>query len=190
MCPKTADASIQGKSMKHRPTALVAIALAAALLGGCKPSTTVNTDDGQKLSILGQTLTISAEGLPKAEISAAGDFSIGGKPVPVTAAQRALLTAYYRELDAIGAAGMATGKQGAALAGKAVGTAIKGVFTGKPEDIDAQVEAAARKVEAEAMKICDRLSGLHAAQQALVAQLPAFAPYGGLTLDDIADCRH
>jgi hypothetical protein len=174
--------------MKHRYTALALIAMTAALLG-CQPSTTVNTDAGQTLNINGKTLTINAAGLPKAEITADGDFSIGGEPVQVNDVQRALLTTYYGELRGIGAAGVATGKEGAALAGKAVGTAIKGVLNGEPENIDAQVEAAARKVEAEAMKICDRLSGLHAAQQALVAQLPAFAPYGGLTLDDVADCR-
>lgn len=175
--------------MKHRHTLLASIALIAALLGGCQPTTTVNTNDGQTLNILGKTLTISAEGLPKAEITAAGDFSIGGKPVQITDIQRALLAAYYQELNGIGAAGMATGKEGAALAGKAVGSAIKGVFTGTPENIEAQVETAAKKVEAEAMKICDRLAGLHTAQEALVAQLPAFAPYSGLTLDDVADCR-
>jgi hypothetical protein len=175
--------------MEHRYTWLVSIALAAALLGGCQPATTVNTDDGQTLSILGKTLTISAAGLPKAEITAAGDFSIDGKPVQVTAAQRALLVSYYQQLSGIGAAGLATGKEGAALAGKAVGTAIKGVLTGSPDNIESQVDAAAKKVEAEAMKICDRLAGLHTAQEALVAQLPAFAPYGGLTLEDVADCR-
>ncbi|WP_368563643.1 hypothetical protein [Pseudoxanthomonas sp. UTMC 1351] len=175
--------------MRHRYTVLASLALIAMLLGGCQPTTTVNTDDGQTLNIVGKTLTIRTNGLPKAEITADGDFSIGGEPVQVTDVQRALLATYYKELNGIGTAGFATGKEGAALAGKAVGTAIKGVLTGTPENIEPQVEAAARKVEAEAMKICDRLGGLHAAQQALVAQLPAFAPYGGLTLDDVADCR-
>lgn len=175
--------------MKHCHTVLVSIALAAALLAGCQPTTTVNTDNGQTLNILGKTLTISSEGLPKAEVTAAGDFSIGGKPVQVTDVQRALLVTYYQELNGIGAAGAATGKEGAALAGKAVGTAIKGVFSGNPENIEAEVETAAKKVEAEAMKICDRLAGLHTAQEALVGQLPAFAPYGGITLDDVTDCR-
>jgi len=174
--------------MKHRYIALASITLTAALLG-CQPGTTVHTDAGPTLHVSGKTLTIRAAGLPKAEITADGDFSIGAKPVPVNEVQRALLATYYAELHGIGAAGMATGKEGAALAGKAVGTAIKGVLNGEPENIDAQVEAAAKKVEAEAMKICDRLGGLHAAQEALVAQLPAFAPYGGLTLDDVTDCR-
>src|SRR5687767_12857701 len=102
--------------MKLRYIFLALIALVATLLGGCQPTTTVNTDDGQTLNILGKTLTISAEGLPKAEITAAGDFSIDGKPVQVTDVQRALLVTYYRELNGIGAAGMATGKEGAALA--------------------------------------------------------------------------
>jgi hypothetical protein len=175
--------------MKHRYSLAASTALTVALLCGCQPSTTVNTGDGQVFNILGKTLTIQVHGLPSAEISEAGDFSIDGKPVAVTEAQRALLAAYYKELNGIGAAGAATGKEGAALAGKAMGAAITGVLTGNPDDIGAKVEAETKKVEAAAMKICDRLANLQRVQEALAAQLPAFAPYGSITLGDVSDCR-
>lgn len=103
--------------------------------------------------------------------------------------QRTLLVAYHRELGGIADAGIATGKEGAKLAGKAVGAAVKGIFSGNPDQIDKQIEAEAKKVEAEAMKICDRLPGLYKAQQDLAAALPAFQPYASMDEGDAEDCR-
>lgn len=51
------------------------------------------------------------------------------------------------------------------------------------------MEAEAKKVEAEAMKICDRLPGLYKAQQDLAAALPAFTPYASMEPDDVTECR-
>lgn len=175
--------------MNRSHSAAALFALAMLLTSGCQPGTTIDTEDGHISGGLGRSLTISAKGHPKAEITAAGDFSIGGEPVQVTEIQRTLLTSYYRELDGITAAGIAIGKQGTALAGKSAKAAIKGVLNGDTDSVAAQAEAEARKMEAEAMKICDRLTGMLSAQEALAAQLPAFAPYAGLTQKDITDCR-
>lgn len=167
-----------------------AIALSAALLlAACSKGG--GTDDGGETSsaLWGQNLKLNASGHPRAEVSAKGDFIVDGKPVPVNDQQRALLVAYHRELGGIADAGIATGKEGAKLAGKAVGAAVRGIFSGDPDRIDREMEAEAKKVEAEAMKICDRLPGLYKAQQDLAAALPAFQPYAGMELDDVEDCR-
>ena len=140
-------------------------------------------------ALWGQNLKLDATGHPRAEVSAKGDFIIDGKPVPVSDAQRALLVAYHRELGGIADAGIATGKEGVNLAGKAVGAAVKGIFSGNPDHIEQEMEAEAKKVEAEAMKICDRLPGLYKAQQDLAAALPAFQPYAGMEQDDVEECR-
>ena len=66
---------------------------------------------------------------------------------------------------------------------------MKGIFSGNPDQIDKQIEAEAKKVEAEAMKICDRLPGLYKAQQDLAAALPAFQPYASMDEGDAEDCR-
>lgn len=137
-----------------------------------------------------RNLKLTASGHPRAEVSAKGDFIVDGKPVPVNDQQRALLVAYHRELGGIADAGIATGKEGAKLAGKAVGAAVKGIFSGDPDRIDREMEAEAKKVEAEAMKICDRLPGLYKAQQDLATALPAFQPYAGMEPADIEDCRN
>ena len=168
---------------------LIAPALSLLLLAACSRDPQPGDSAEVSGALWGQNLKLNATGHPKAEISAKGDFIIDGKTVEVTDAQRTLLVAYHRELGGIADAGIATGKEGAKLAGKAVGAAVKGIFSGNPDQIDQQIDAEAKKVEAEAMKICDRLPGLYKAQQDLVAALPAFQPYAGMELDDVQECR-
>ncbi len=167
----------------------IALALSALLLTACSRGGDAGNSVETSGALWGQNLTLNASGHPKAEISAKGDFIVDGKTVPVSDAQRTLLVAYHRELGGIADAGIATGKEGAKLAGKAVGAAVKGIFSGTPDQIEQQIEAEAQKVEAEALKICDRLPGLYKAQQDLAAALPAFQPYASMDADDIEDCR-
>lgn len=166
-----------------------AIAFSVVLLAACSPGADADADKTSSRALWGQNVKLDSTGHPKAEVSAKGDFIVDGKPVPVTDAQRALLVAYHRELGGIADAGIATGKEGVKLAGKAVGAAVKGIFSGNPDQIEQQMEAEARKVEVEAMKICDRLPDLYKAQQDLVAALPAFRPYAGMEPKDIEECR-
>lgn len=170
-------------------TRTLALALSALLLAACSQDRDANDSGATSDALWGQNLTLNATGHPRAEVSAKGDFIVDGRPVPVNAQQRALLVAYHRELGGIADAGIATGKEGAKLAGKAVGAAVRGIFSGNPDQIDKEMEAESKKVEAEAMKICDRLPGLYKAQQDLAAALPAFEPYAGMELDDVAECR-
>ena len=170
-------------------TRTLALALSALLLAACSQDRDANDNGATSGALWGQNLKLNATGHPRAEVSAKGDFIVDGKPVPVNDQQRALLVAYHRELGGIADAGIATGKEGAKLAGKAVGAAVRGIFSGNPDQIDKEMEAESKKVEAEAMKICDRLPGLYKAQQDLAAALPAFEPYAGMELDDVAECR-
>ena len=167
----------------------IASALSLLLLAACSRGPQPGDSAEVSGALWGQNLKLNATGHPKAEISAKGDFIIDGKTVEVTDAQRTLLVAYHRELGGIADAGIATGKEGAKLAGKAVGAAVKGIFSGNPDQIEQQIESEAKKVEAEAMKICERLPGLYKAQQDLAASLPAFQPYATMDLDDAEDCR-
>lgn len=157
-------------------------------LAACKPDTTVNTDSGTVVRQGNGVLTLQSEGAPKATISANGDLAIDGKPVVLNPQQRALTVAYYKELDGITQAGIAIGKQGAQLAGKAVGEAVRGVLAGDPDSVGNKVEAEAKKIEAQAKQICTHLNGLRAAQDALAAQLPEFQPYANIDQHDVDDC--
>lgn len=170
-------------------SARVGIGLLLALsLAACKPQTSIDNGNGKIARFGDGELTINADGYPKAKVGANGDLIIDGKAVALTPEQRKLVSAYYGELEGITQAGIAVGKQGAKMAGKAVGAAISGVISGNTDDIDARMEAEAKKIEAEAKKICTRLNGLRTAQDALAAQVPAFRPYANLDQKEIDDC--
>lgn len=124
----------------------------------------------------------------KAEISPAGDLLIGGKAVPLTDAQRALVLDYRSKLTDVALAGIEVGTQGADLAGKAVSEAMKGVFTGESDKVEARIEAEAKKIEAAATQLCTKLPALLDAQNKLAAALPAFQPYAKMDQTDIDEC--
>ncbi|HEY4581856.1 MAG TPA: DUF2884 family protein [Lysobacter sp.] len=136
-----------------------------------------------------ENITISNDGQGKAEITPQGDLLIEGKKVAIDDAQRRLLLDYRSEVSAIASAGMDVGTEGAKLATKAVTEAIGGIFSGRPEDIEARIEAQAQGIKTKARALCDRLPRLYEAQQRVAAGLPDFAPYARMTPDDIDDCR-
>jgi len=113
---------------------------------------------------------------------------VEGKPVDVTPAQRELLLAYRQDVIRVAEAGMAVGVKGADLAGKAVMETLGSLMSGDRGDLDKRMEAEGRRIEAEAMKICDLLPHMLATQDRLATALPAFKPYARMTQDDIDDC--
>jgi len=135
------------------------------------------------------TISEHGENLPKAEITPKGDLLIAGRAVAITPAQRTLLLEHRAHIVAIAESGMEIGVQGADLATKAMGEALKGVLTGKSEqEIEKSVEAEASGIKASAAKLCDRLPAMMASQQALAAALPEFRPYATMDQRDIDDC--
>lgn len=127
--------------------------------------------------------------LPKAEVGPAGDLLIDGRPVPLQPRQRALMLEYRKQLTEVIETGMALGARGADLGIAAAGEALTHVFAGRTDDFERRVEAEARKIAAEAGRICERLPGLIAAQRAAAAAIPEFAPYATLAASDIDECR-
>ncbi|MBE2211617.1 MAG: hypothetical protein IAE66_08395 [Xanthomonadaceae bacterium] len=126
---------------------------------------------------------------PKAEITPQGDFLIEGKTVDVNAEQRALLLDYRRQVHGIAESGMAMGVKGADLAGTAIKEAIGGIFTGDGQQIEARIEAEAKKLEGEAKLLCAQLDPLLATQAKLATALPEFQPYATLTREDVDNCE-
>ena len=131
----------------------------------------------------------STSTLPKAEISPTGDFLVDGKTVEIDAAQRELLLAHRASIVAIAEAGIAIGVQGAQLGAEAAKGAITSLMSGKSAEFEARMEAQGEKMEAEAVKLCDRLPALLASQQALAAALPEFQPYATMDASDVDECR-
>lgn len=127
---------------------------------------------------------------PDAAITPQGELLVDGRKVPTSPAQQALLLDYRTQVAGIAQAGADIGLQGADLAMKAMGEAVKGVFNGASEqDIERVVEAQAGGIKQEAMKLCDRLPALLETQQALAAALPEFRPYASASQDDVLDCH-
>lgn len=131
---------------------------------------------------------LSASGLPRAEITPEGQLLIDSRDVEMTAGQRTQMLDYRRQLEAIALAGMDIGVAGANLGVKAAGEALKGVFSGNTDGIEAKVNAEADKLKAQANQLCGKLPSLLAAQQQLATSLPAFAPYATMDQSDIDDC--
>jgi hypothetical protein len=172
--------------MKTTHSCLLALSL-AVLVAGCNPGTHVSTGKGNVTSN-GKVVTLRADGRPDAKISADGELTIDGKTVAVNDAQRVLLKNYIREMNAMTNDGIAIGKQGAALAGTAVSEAIKGAIKGDGDQVDAKIEAEAKKIEQQAMQLCRRLVTIKASQDVLAEQLPAFKPYATIDVSDVDDC--
>ena len=141
------------------------------------------------LVINGQRIGNTDGSLPKAEISPQGDLLIDGKVVPVDEAQRKRLLEHRANVIAIAEAGIAIGMQGAQLGTQAASGALASVFSGNTGEFEKKMEAEGAKIEAEALKLCDRLPPLLESQQALAAALPAFQPYATMEATDIEDCR-
>ena len=180
------------KSMTFNPiAAATGLVLGVALLGGCdRPGTPNNPRvNSQHFEIRDNDVIVHAPGKPDATVNAAGDLSIAGKPVAVSPAQRVLVKRYYTEVQGIRSAAIATGKQGVAMAGRAINEVVGGLMAGDPDRIDGRVEAEAKKVEASAAQICVRLGAIRDVQDALAADLPAFAPYATVRAEQVISCN-
>lgn len=200
--------------MIMRKLSILCLASTAAVLGACSSgnapaspaSTSANASstpslignvidsalDKASTELTTKNITVSNDdnGAPKAEITPQGDFLIGGKPVPLTPAQRTRVLAYRQQIIGIGRQGIVIGKQGATLGMRAAGTALAGVLSGESDQkIQQSVKAQTAGIQQAAIKICDRLPALMTSQQKLAADVPAFKPYATMTQKDIDDCR-
>lgn len=177
--------------MKHIRPVLLACAIAAlAACGDHGALGNTSIADGA-IRVSGGQVRLHADGSPTATIGSDGNFSVDGRQVPVSAAQRALLQQYYAAATAVRTHGIETGKAGAAVAGEALKSAAASIVSGGDDkSAEARVQAQADKVNQAAMRICDDLAGIRATQEQLVAALPAFKPYGDLIgKDSVDDCR-
>jgi hypothetical protein len=160
---------------------------------GTEPTTMIGkavkeaTDEARE-GLATENIDLSATGHPDAKITPAGDLLIAGKAVAVSPEQRALLLEYRKHMNLIAEAGIGIGLEGADLAGKAVTEALKGVFTGKSDQVEQKIEAEAEGMKQSVQKLCDRLPALKDAQDKLAASLPEFKPYAEMDQNDIDEC--
>ena len=163
--------------------------LSAALLAGCDKDGGPAHASFQHFEVNNDALvTVHSRTRPDATINAAGDLTIDGKPVTTTTMQRQLLQRYFTQVQGIRSDAIATGQQGVALAGKAIGEVVGGLMAGDPDRIGERVEAEAGKVEAKAAQICVRLGAIRSVQEALASDLAAFRPYATIKAEQVSGC--
>lgn len=126
---------------------------------------------------------------PKAEITPQGELLIAGKQVAATPTQHTLLLDYRKQIVGIAEAGMDIGTQGADLGMNAAKEAMWGALSGKSDkDIEASIKPQTDKIQAAALKLCQRMPDLLSTQQKLAAAMPEFKPYATMEQKDVDDC--
>lgn len=163
----------------------------ALALAGCNRSTVhIDGKSGmQHLTIQADRVGVKAADGSSAWIDASGGMTINDEVVELSAEQRTQAMKYFNAATGVRSDGLAVGKAGAAVAGKAVTSVIKGLASGNPDDIGPKIEAEAKTIEAKAMLLCRRVGELQSAQDALVRSLPAFSPYATITIANTEDCN-
>jgi len=139
--------------------------------------------------INGTRLMRKGSDLPPAHITRDGQLVVSGAEVRMDDDARAMARDYRDSVIAVAEAGMDIGVQGADLGMKAAGDAIGSLFRGDTDQVEKRIEAEAKRLEASALQLCDRLPALLSAQQSLATAVPEFAPYARMEASDIDDCR-
>jgi hypothetical protein len=171
--------------------------LACCLLAGCgkgpidltiiTPGYTSLADGGIRLN--GDAVTLHARAVPDASIDANGNLEIAGKSIAVDNGARQQLQRYYRGVMTARADGLATGKAGRAMAGNAIKEVASGLANGRPDQVEAKLNAASEKVQHASGKICQDMQTIKQAQDSLAGQLSAFRPYASIVgPGDIKGC--
>lgn len=140
-----------------------------------------------------ENMSLSNKGnKPKAELTPAGELLIDGKPVAMTAEQKALGHAYRTQLQGVASDGIAIGLEGAKLGIDAAAGALKSLLGGQSADeVGKQAEAAAKEtIKPKVEQLCARLPTLLKAQQAWAAAQPEFRPYATMDQSDVDDCTN
>jgi len=144
-----------------------------------------------KLETENMSLSDSDHALPKAEVTPSGELLIDGKPVAMTAEQKALGHAYRTHLQGVASDGIAIGMEGAKLGIDAAAAALKGLMSGEGgEAAGKQAETVAKeKIQPLVDHLCARLPELLKSQQAWAAAQPEFRPYAKMDQSDVDDCK-
>ncbi len=167
------------------------LVLAVATASGCSQQSTDASHSSvmQHITLRDDRVGANAADGHTAWIAADGTLEIDGAQVRLEAGQEALAKQYYAQAIALRDQGIAAGKGGARVAGKAIGSVLDGLGRGNPDEIGSKVEAEASALEAEVLRLCNHIGDLQTTQDALAVAVPAFRPYA--TIDDAtaAECR-
>ena len=131
-----------------------------------------------KITLNGNLLTLHVDGVPNATLGSSGDFDIDGKVVSLSPTQHGLVMLYYQGVMDIREQALGMGKAGAAAGVEALQKSIDGKSDpNEKKKIDDDVSSQTHQLS---LKMCQDEANLKTVQDQLIAQLPAFKPYGGV----------
>ncbi|HUO95927.1 MAG TPA: hypothetical protein VMT92_06815 [Steroidobacteraceae bacterium] len=158
-----------------------------AALAACDHDSHISIHTGGLTLKDGRVVIHGSDGT-EATVSKEGEFSIAGKPIGVTEGERADLTRYYRAANDVVGHAAATGVAGAKVGVTAADAVVTGLAKGDMSEVKGKVQAQAEEVKRQALKLCDDIKEVRAAQEVLRAALPAFQPYAVVGEHDVTDC--
>ncbi|MGA8277898.1 MAG: hypothetical protein WB784_06860 [Rhodanobacteraceae bacterium] len=171
-----------------RNLTLVCCVFPLALLAACGHDASDTSVFGL-LDVHDASVTIHAAGVPDATVSAAGNLRIGDAAVATSGPQRAQLSLYFVQAQALQHDGLAVGEAGAKTAMHAIGGVISRLVHGDPDRAAPAVDAEAAKVKASVDRLCTDLHALKATQDKLAATMASFKPYALIDSTRMDDCR-
>jgi hypothetical protein len=140
------------------------------------------------LRVVAGDVLVSRSGGPDAYISPSGGLRVGRDEINVSATQRAKLVAYHDAAVALTEDAAATGRAGADVGVTAAREVAGGLTGGEASAIGGKLHEQADAVRRAAGKLCADAHALRSAQDALVAELPAFRLYASIHSDGDTGC--
>ncbi len=170
-------------------TAAWALSAAILLTAGPVVGHASELDNGHgSITVRHAAVRIRGRSGPGAVIRSSGALLIGGRPVPLTAAQRILTLRYYADVLDVAAAGKATGKAGGWMALKVIGSLFSALWHDDSAIVDRTAHAQQVRLQARLERLCRRMSALQTTQNQLADAQAAFAPYAYIRASDVAQC--
>jgi hypothetical protein len=163
---------------------LLLLAVLACTLAACNTPDAVMANGA--ITLDGNQVTLRVIGASKATIDADGAFTVDGKPVVTTPAERSLLAQYNQSVRSVHETGRAMGKAGVRMAAKAVVASTSSA----PGNAGETAEAGAGQMQQLSLDICKAQASIKTAQDQLATQLASFKPYASIvSSSDVADCE-
>jgi hypothetical protein len=169
------------------PLKLLTFAVLAVTAGGCTTDTEVRGVQLRRVD--SQHVAVHRLNGAEAIVSAAGEISIDGKSLALSAAQKDLAITYFGQANAVRDDGFATGMAGASTAMTAISSVVSGLANGEPDKIGSEIDAKASKIQVHVDKLCRDLRELATTQNELAASLPEFKPFAMIGDRDVRSCH-
>ena len=175
------------KSIRLLPLALLALCLAA-----CNHSDHVGRIhfDGGEVGFDHKTVVIRTRHHERAEIGADGSLEVDGAPVKLNPAGQAALGRYNAAANGFIHQAVKLGMGAADFALDSIGNMLVGLLNGQADQAGKEVERGGKRIEQEALDLCQGLKDWHSAQEAAAQAVPEFRPYAVISDRDAEkDCN-